>query len=41
MPPVALATDNAAGVGVAGHWASIQNRTDRWDLDVVPNLRLT
>jgi N6-L-threonylcarbamoyladenine synthase len=40
MPPVALATDNATGVGVAGHWALIQNRTDYWDLDVVPNLRL-
>jgi N6-L-threonylcarbamoyladenine synthase len=41
MPPVALATDNATGVGVAGYWALQQGRTDNWDLDVVPNLKLT
>ena len=40
MPPVALATDNATGVGIAGYWAWQQGRIDDWDLDVVPNLRL-
>ena len=40
MPPVALATDNATGVGVAGYWALKQGRTDDWDLDVVPSLKL-
>jgi tRNA N6-adenosine threonylcarbamoyltransferase len=40
MPPTSLATDNAAGVGVAGYWALQQDRVDAWDLDVVPNLRL-
>lgn len=40
MPPVALATDNATGVGVAGYWALLQGRIDGWDLDVAPNLRL-
>jgi N6-L-threonylcarbamoyladenine synthase len=40
MPPIALATDNATGVGVAGYWAWQQGRIDDWDLDVVPNLRL-
>jgi N6-L-threonylcarbamoyladenine synthase len=40
MPPVALSTDNATGVGVAGFWALRQGRVDGWDLDVVPRLRL-
>lgn len=40
MPPTSLATDNAAGVGVAGYWALKQDRVDAWDLDIVPNLRL-
>jgi N6-L-threonylcarbamoyladenine synthase len=40
MPPIALATDNATGVGVVGYWALQQGRTADWDLDVVPNLRL-
>ncbi len=40
MPPIALATDNATGVGVAGHWAWTRGRTDEWDLDVVPRLKL-
>lgn len=40
MPPVPLATDNATGVGVAGHWALRQGRTHSWDLDVVPGLEL-
>ena len=40
MPPIALATDNATGVGVAGYWAWQQSRTDGWDLDVVPGLKL-
>jgi len=41
MPPVALATDNATGVGVAGYWALRRGRVSGWDLDVVPNLTLT
>jgi len=40
MPPVALSTDNATGVGVAGFWALRQGRVDGWDLDVVPRLKL-
>jgi N6-L-threonylcarbamoyladenine synthase len=40
MPPIALATDNAAGVGVVGYWALQQGRSDGWDLDVMPNLKL-
>jgi hypothetical protein len=40
MPPIALATDNATGVGVVGHWALHRGNTDDWDLDAVPNLRL-
>jgi N6-L-threonylcarbamoyladenine synthase len=41
MPPIALATDNATGVGVVGYWALRQGRTSDWDLDVVPGLKLT
>jgi N6-L-threonylcarbamoyladenine synthase len=41
LPPVALATDNATGVGVAGYWALRRGRVSGWDLDVVPNLTLT
>lgn len=40
MPPIALATDNATGVGVAGYWAWRDGRVSGWDLDVVPNLKL-
>ncbi len=40
MPPVSLATDNAAGVGVVGYWALQRGRKDGWDLDVEPNLKL-
>ncbi|MBN1642305.1 MAG: tRNA (adenosine(37)-N6)-threonylcarbamoyltransferase complex transferase subunit TsaD [Anaerolineae bacterium] len=40
LPPVALATDNATGVGVVGHWALHRGHTDSWDLDAVPNLKL-
>jgi N6-L-threonylcarbamoyladenine synthase len=40
MPPTALATDNATGVGAAGYWALRQGRVDDWDLDVVPRLKL-
>ena len=41
MPPVSLATDNATGVGVAGYWAFQQGRVSGWDLDVIPNLKLS
>lgn len=41
LPPVALATDNATGVGVAGYWALRRGQFSGWDLDVVPNLTLT
>jgi N6-L-threonylcarbamoyladenine synthase len=40
MPPIALATDNATGVGVAGHWALQRGHTAGWNLDVVPGLKL-
>jgi N6-L-threonylcarbamoyladenine synthase len=40
MPPIALATDNAAGVGVVGCWALQQADIAGWDLDVVPRLKL-
>jgi N6-L-threonylcarbamoyladenine synthase len=40
MPPIALATDNAAGVGVVGCWALQQGDLADWDLDVVPRLKL-
>jgi len=40
MPPVALATDNATGVGVAGYWALRRGQVHGWDLDVVPRLQL-
>lgn len=40
LPPISLATDNATGVGVVGCWALERGRTDGWDLDVVPNLKL-
>jgi N6-L-threonylcarbamoyladenine synthase len=40
MPPISLATDNATGVGVAGHWALLRGQFADWDLDVVPRLRL-
>jgi N6-L-threonylcarbamoyladenine synthase len=40
MPPIALATDNATGVGVAGYWALQRGEVADWDLDVVPRLRL-
>jgi N6-L-threonylcarbamoyladenine synthase len=40
MPPVALATDNATGVGVVGEWALRAGRFSGWDLDVVPRLKL-
>jgi N6-L-threonylcarbamoyladenine synthase len=40
MPPIALATDNATGVGVAGHWALQRGEFSGWDLDVVPRLKL-
>jgi N6-L-threonylcarbamoyladenine synthase len=40
MPPIALATDNATGVGVAGHWALLRGQVADWDLDVVPRLKL-
>jgi N6-L-threonylcarbamoyladenine synthase len=40
MPPIALATDNATGVAVAGFWALGRGQTSDWDLDVVPRLRL-
>lgn len=40
MPPIALATDNATGVGVAGYWALLRDQTAGWDLDVVPRLKL-
>lgn len=40
MPPIALATDNATGVGVAGHWALLRGELSGWDLDVVPRLAL-
>jgi N6-L-threonylcarbamoyladenine synthase len=40
MPPIALATDNAAGVGVVGCWALQHADVAGWDLDVVPRLKL-
>jgi N6-L-threonylcarbamoyladenine synthase len=40
MPPISLATDNAAGVGVVGFWSLQRGRTGGWDLDVVPRLKL-
>ncbi len=40
MPPIALATDNAAGVGVAGFWALQQGRVAGWGLDIVSRLKL-
>lgn len=40
MPPVQLATDNAAGVGVAGYWALKRGHVSGWDLDVAPRLKL-
>jgi N6-L-threonylcarbamoyladenine synthase len=40
MPPIALATDNATGVGVAGYWALQRGEVAGWDLDVVPRLKL-
>jgi N6-L-threonylcarbamoyladenine synthase len=40
MPPVSLATDNATGVGVVGHWALQRGHFAGWDLDVVPRLKL-
>jgi len=40
MPPISLATDNAAGVGVAGYWALQRGEVANWDLDVVPRLKL-
>jgi len=40
MPPIALATDNATGVGVAGYWALLRDQTAGWDLDIVPRLKL-
>jgi N6-L-threonylcarbamoyladenine synthase len=40
MPPIALATDNATGVGVAGYWALQRSEFAGWDLDVVPRLKL-
>jgi N6-L-threonylcarbamoyladenine synthase len=39
-PPPALCTDNATGVGVAGHYALRAGHSSDWDLDVVPGLRL-
>jgi N6-L-threonylcarbamoyladenine synthase len=40
MPPISLATDNATGVGVVGHWALERGYASDWDLDVVPRLKL-
>ena len=40
MPPIRLATDNAAGVGVVGFWALQRGDVAGWDLDVVPRLKL-
>ena len=40
MPPIALATDNATGVGVVGYWALQRGEIAGWDLDVVPRLKL-
>jgi N6-L-threonylcarbamoyladenine synthase len=39
-PPPSLCTDNAAMVAAAGYLHLQADRTDGWDLDVVPNLRL-
>jgi N6-L-threonylcarbamoyladenine synthase len=40
MPPIALATDNATGVGVVGYWALQRGEVAGWDLDVIPRLKL-
>lgn len=40
MPPVSLATDNAAGVGVVGYWRWQRGQFSGWDLDVLPRLKL-
>ncbi len=40
MPPIALSTDNATGVGVVGHWLLERGRADGWDLDIAPRLKL-
>ncbi len=41
FPPLALCTDNAAMIGAAAHQSLMAGSFDSWDLDVVPNLKLT
>ncbi len=40
-PPPSLCSDNAAMIAAAAHWHWLRGETSGWDLDVVPNLRLT
>jgi N6-L-threonylcarbamoyladenine synthase len=40
IPPIALCTDNAAMVAACGHWRFLAGQRDRWDMDVLPSLRL-
>lgn len=39
-PPVCLCGDNAAMIAAAAHWHWTRGETARYDLDVIPNLRL-
>jgi N6-L-threonylcarbamoyladenine synthase len=40
-PPPYLCSDNAAMIASAAYWHWLRGQTSGWDLDVVPNLRLT
>jgi N6-L-threonylcarbamoyladenine synthase len=40
-PPPHLCTDNATGVAVVGFFSLKSGRISGWDLDVIPNLKLT
>lgn len=39
-PPLALCTDNAAGIATAGHYRLLKGERSGWDLDVKPTARL-
>ncbi len=41
IPPLFLCTDNAAMIGAAAYWRYVANDFAEWDLDVMPNLRLS
>jgi len=40
-PPISLCTDNAAMVAGAGYFRYQAGYRSGWDLDVIPNLKLT